>query len=794
MRAKGLDIDSRWLLAGLVSGGSLAPFLEPSCLYALAACVFFLLGVGVRTTPRAVWFIPAGLFFLGLFLVHSHLSPGMDAGDIRRFCSSEAVSLSGVVQSVKARPLGGASMDIASRHVESGSIGVDTHGGVRVFIKEGMPAVRMGDAVKVFTRLRVPERFGTPGEYDFPRHLAHEGICATASIERANGVLLANRSPGVSMQGRVERWRFEAGRLIDLSTPETQRGLVRALAIGDKSAIADTQRRILSASGTSHLFSISGLHLGIIAAFFYGIGRVLYSRSETLLLMAPPRRVLPFVLLPFLALYLALTGGAIPTQRAFIMAALAALSCMGSRRVEPVRLLASVAFVYLLFSPLSLFEPSFQLSFAGVLGILLLVPRLSARFGLTLRPVYLKWPLMLALTTFSATLFTAPLVVLYFHLLAPAGILINLIAVPVVGFVAIPLALLGTVLAPWSPVVAALCFSGCGNLVERVVWMAEKTVSLRLFGGVPLFLSSAQIFALTLLVASVLLPWRRWTPWLVRGLLAGAVILVFRPVADGSQLTLTVLSVGQGESLLVSLPQNRHFLIDGGGLYGETFDVGERLVLPALARLGIPELDAVILTHAHPDHYEGLCAVLSMFPVRSFQSAIPEEELPEALRKALEMGKVPAERLPEGWTHLIPQPPGSLDLLVPPQSGALNDRSIACICRYGDDSLLLTGDLESAGVVRLLGSLPDDHVGVLKLPHHGSRHSLPDVLCDRLHPRFVFTSSGRDNGYGFPHKSVVQTVRERGIPFYRTDWNGSLQFASRGDGWHVTQWRHGLFR
>jgi competence protein ComEC len=274
-----------------------------------------------------------------------------------------------------------------------------------------------------------------------------------------------------------------------------------------------------------------------------------------------------------------------------------------------------------------------------------------------------------------------------------------------------------------------------------------------------------------------------------------ALLLIFLPQKAPQTLTITALSVGQGEALLLSQPQTGHYLIDGGGLYGSTFDVGARLVAPALARLGVSSLEAVILTHDHPDHRQGLIEVLNHFPVKAFWSAQTLAELHPEIREPLLRRAIPLRTFARGWATLNQGAEGELALYVPSQTALrVNDRSLVLYARYGRDGLLLTGDLERQGVVDLLAHPPVGPVTLLKLPHHGSRYSEPWRLVEAFQPQQVFTSSGRHNRYHLPHREVAKAVTEHGLKLNDTGRDGSLRFNSDGAGWQLQQWRKGLFR
>ncbi len=757
--------------------------------------LFGLLYFPARTRRLAPWILAAFFLTLGCAQYRLQSTPPADNGYIRAFVGPEPVMVAGRVLSVSSRSLDRSTITLAAQKVGApNGIIAPVRGRIEMYIEEPAPDILPGDRIRFSARLRAPRDFGTPGEFDFSRHLAYQGIFVTAVIRHADDIVSFGTASASPLQS-LEKERARLGRFIDARLDPAAAPFVKALVLGEKGEIPPEQRELLSRGGISHLFSISGLHLALVALLLFSLARFFYRRSETLLLASPPGRPLPALLIPFLLFYLLLTGGALPTWRAFLMALAAAILIFSARRTPPLKLLAAAAFLILLISPLALFEPSFQLSFAGVLGILVLVPRWQKRLAKAPRP--LRWVATLWLATLAATLTTLPLVLFHFHLLAPAGLLTNLAAVPAVGFLAVPLGLAGGLLFPVSPAAAEVLLRCCGLVIQAALKMVAWIVAIPGLGGWRLFCSPLEIAGSCLLIGALFWTGHARRVRLVRGgLLLLAVLFMAWPISPAG-MTVTALSVGQGDSFLLSRSGGRHYLIDGGGLRSETFDVGERLVAPALGWLGVRKLEAVVLTHDHPDHRKGLIFILGHFAVKAFWTDIPFDRLDPTLKAVLQARKTPIVRYRPGWTILDDGQNRGLAVFVPPQHGAsLNDRSLVLVARRGREGVLLTGDLESAGVRSLVESHPPASFAVtlLKLPHHGSRYSAPAYLLDAFKPALAFVSAGKDNPYHFPHAAVLSALRRRGVPLFRTDLAGTLQFRTRGRGWDVSHWRNGLFR
>jgi competence protein ComEC len=783
------------LFSSFAGGLLLASFFPPWPILPPLMLVFgFLWLICHRLQPRFSWLLPLLFCGLGAALYHLHLPPPQTSHHISAYADQGTVTIHGTVLSVLPREESGCRIDLEARQVFIDSTPRPCNGRLRLHVEEGEVETSPGNQIRFAAKLRRPELFGTPGEFDYPRHLASQGIFATAFVGQSQDIVSFGSSGGGRFLASVARFRQRIGRQIDQSVDPELAPLVRALAIGDKQSLSTEQTSLMARAGISHLFAISGLHLGLVGMMLFGLGRLLYRRSEGLLLFQPMGRLLPLLLLPPLWLYLQVTGNALSARRAFFMLALVALLLPFSRRTPPIRILLAVAFGMLCWQPLSFFEPSFQLSFAGVLGILVFLPRWKNLLNRLPRPLH--WPSGVAAATLAATLTTLPLVLLHFHLWAPAGLLTNLLAVPLIGLGAVPTALAGMLVTTFWPAAGTVLLQLSAGFTAVAWQIAQIIVDIPPLSGKMVYLSPALLGAVFCGVLYLLLPSSQRFRGASLLVLAGMVLTLALSSPSARTLSVTALSVGQGEALLLTRPDGGHYLIDGGGFARGTFDTGARLVGPALGRLGVRSLEAVILTHDHPDHRLGLIHILENFPVRSFWCTDKIEQLHPDLQRTLTAHRIPLKTFPPGWT--FPDRTGeepALAVFVPDQpKDHLNDRSLVLYAKLGKDGVLLTGDLEKSGVEELLAKTPEMPVTLLKLPHHGSRFSNPCALVDRFGPQEVFTSQGRNNPYGFPHAEVEQSLRQRGLTLYRTDLHRTLKYVSQGDGWHRESWRDGLFR
>ena len=785
-------------LAATVAGLALASVYSApqfqGWLFVVCCCLlFFLLR---KYNKAALVFLFFGLFLFSNLRYPYQFSTRQDIIQIDSL--ARKVTLTGILTDIKQLTDGRSRIDLRVDSVTKKDqlIALESSLRVRLYLEKGTDQLLPGDVVRFKSRLRQPRSFGTPGEFNWPRYLASQHIDMTAWVKNPEQLIILERQ-NFFPERMIVQWRSRVAATIQEIMPEHKAQLVRALVLGEGRILPAHVRKTLAKSGISHLFAISGLHLGLIALLGYRLLLSIYRRFPQLLNWQPPQRVLPLALLPLLLGYLLLTGDAVSTRRAFILAALGAIFLFWRYYVNPLLILASLALLSLLINPLLLWQAGWQLSFAGAAGILFWRPLWQKRAHHF--PPYLRYFIQLFLVTFAAMLATLPLVLFNFHLFAPAGVIANMLCVPVVTLLALPLGFFGLLLYPLFPQLAELLFHLCGFLLEILTSLAAWFTAIPGLGGTSLFLSRWQYLAVGLIVVPLLLfaqlqqqTMRR----LVTTFFLCAAILWQFPLAETAPVSLTMFSVGQGESLLLRNNVGQAIMIDGGGLYSKRFDVGERLLAPALGELGVTQLTAVVLTHDDMDHRKGLIFILDHVPVGEFWTGHQFAELHPTLQDVLQRRNIPVKTVAAGWSDMPLWSTGNLRIFNGATSKSSENDSSLAMYLHGEtnDGLLLTGDLERQGVLKLLAAGLPGPVSLLKLPHHGSKHSEIERLIDQLGPECGFVSAGYQNHHHLPAKQVVNYLQSKNIPLYRTDLLGTVWAQLNKNGWQVKHWERGLFR
>lgn len=679
------------------------------------------------------------------------------------------IELVGVVAGLPQEFAGGTRFEFDVSRVQGGAmvpgrIMLSWYQGRREGEASAPPALRAGERWQFTVRLKRPHGNANPGVFDYEAWLLERNIRATGYVRANPPQRLGDMVwlPGYVVERFRQRVRDSFGRML----PEAEypfAGVLVALAVGDQKAIQGDLWTTFNRTGTTHLMSISGLHVTMVAALFGWLVSFGWRRVPALALRWPAQKAGLLAGCLAALIYALLAGFAVPAQRTLYMLLVAGLAMLSGRIVAASRILALALLVVVLIDPWALLAAGFWLSF-GAVGALLYVG--SAQIGEEAgwRGRLRNW----GIVQWAATLASLPVLLLVFQQFSLVSPLANALAIPVVSFVITPLALLAAVI-PWWPILA-LAHQVLAWLMIFLAWSAAWPVWTA--PAPPVWAAAAAGLGVAICLLPRGLPGR----WLGGVLLVPAAFWpVDKPPAD--EAWVSVLDVGQG---LASVVRTReHTLIyDPGPLYSAESDAGQRVVVPYLRAQGLSRIDTLMVTHSDSDHSGGAASVLSALSVAQVSSSIAGSR----------GGRCVAGQRWE-WDGV------GFEILHPAADAYAGDAKpnhLSCVLRIeaGGRRMLLTSDIEAPDEVALLARYPDDLAAdVALVPHHGSKTSSTPAFIKAVGAGQVIVPVGYRNRFGHPKPEVLGRYEESGARIWRTDRDGALRVVLNPDGVSISGWR-----
>jgi len=772
---------------------------------ALLACAAFALcrRPVLRLLPRALCFVLVGAARTSL-----RLNPRFPEHHLVRLSGEEPVLLEGTLcEAPRAFPGGGRFTLEAVCVRQAGGCRPAT-GRIDLFLNGRAPAYAAGDTLLVQTRVRRIRDPGNPGEFRASARSFLRRVYVRGNVQDPDRLMRLSAAGGPGLRGAVHRVRERILGFLQEGGISEGEALLAVWLLGDRSSLPEEASEAFRRSGLAHLLALSGLHVGMVALFFYAGWTLLLGRSVFLLRRGAVPAAAALASLPGVLFYVLAAGSPVTAVRAGLMVSLFAGARVLGRTPSPWNALGMAALLILLGSPAALFDPAFSLSFVTVCVLLAGLSHRGPSAGAPLPPPgarggrasvrvqrLVQAGRRLLRASLVAGLAAAPLTALYFNSVTPLAVFANLAAVPLVCWVVLPVGMItgGLSLFCLPLARAVLRFEEAGaGLVLQIARAFSRIPGACLPIGTPTGMEIGAWYALLLLA---LMPRRpAWTRLLAVPCLG---ILLLSPAGSvlsarsSRELGLDFLSVGNGDSSLLVLPGGRRLLLDGGPARPGAFDAGRKTVIPFLGARRFCRLDALVVSHGQADHYGGLLSVAERF--RPAELWIPPEHggeeagYPGFLRECGRLGMAP-KRLCRG-TVLTAAEGVTLEVLHPPcgPAGAgraagqgVNDRSLVLRVTLGRVRILFTGDIERVAETDLLSLGDALRATVLKVPHHGSSGSSSAAFLDAVQPRVAVVSSGYGNRFGFPSRTVVERYRERGVSLYRTSHDGAVSLRTDG--------------
>jgi len=785
-----------------------------------AATIFFF----IRKKKPPKFFPLVLLIALGYLSIQPWVLPMFPPNHVIHFMDTHPWKITGVIVTSDARQLNRQKCILRTEFLESKSKPFPVKGKIRLTVSGDAPHLSTGDRIVFLGKIRSIRNFSNPGGFDYQRYMAFKKVWGSAYVSGYK-LTLIEKNVEKGMGAVISGARHRISNLIDQIGDKEQQGVLKALIIGDRNTISPELRKAFNRVGAGHLLAISGLHIGIIATASFLFFKWILSHIRFFLLNAWTKKGAVILSMVPVLVYGLLSGMSPSTQRAVIMVIVFLTAFLFEREHDLINTLAIAAMIILIVHPPSVFSISFQLSFAAVLAIIYgfsrLPPLWSTGQNSTRKQKWSKAAIKLycfVMTSFFAIVGTLPLVMRYFNQVSLVGLPANIIFIPLIGFVVVPLGIMAVFLYPLTVTGALVCLKAASAVLEYVIkiinlisgwaFAAIKTVTpnyLEIFCFYVLFWVLLNLKRVKNKNPVDLSNDRRGQSKksIQKSVVTVALLTVLVFSADlgyglyqrywRDDVRVTMIDVGHGNASLLELPYGYTMLIDGGGFSdNRMFDVGASIVAPLLWRKKIRTVDTVVLSHANSDHLNGLIYIVENFHVKQVWL---NHESADTFGYRLFMDTIkknhiqmPAYRKITGVHNINGV---QVDVLYPPKDFIekkdtetwrnLDNNSMVLKASFGKVSLLFPGDIKIPAEYELVSTVGDKlRSTVLLAPHHGSKTSSSERFLEKVKPEVVVISSRWKSRFGFPHPSVLKRYQDMGCRVLETARNGAVSMRTDG--------------
>lgn len=613
-----------------------------------------------------------------------------------------------------------------------------------------------GDTISSHGKIESLSFQRNPGGFDERKYLLMRNVVSKIKADTIKVEYNAVMG-GFSAFKKIQKYYSD---VFEIIIPWDKAQIMKSMLIGDQSLLLRETQQLYQKAGIAHLLAISGLHISVITSMLWWV------LKKTRI----PDNIGIIVLIVMLWIYASITGFSVSITRAVIMSTIMFLGRVLDEKSDNVTSLCFAAFILLLWNNLYLWDIGFQLSFSAVASLVFLTPLFEKIYFV---PKKLRKTISPVIAVMIGTM---PLLAYYYYTISLIGVLLNILLIPIatgviiIGFIAMIAAPIHLTLAKWT--------IGSGYyllvLIEKISKIGLSIPGSTLIVGKPklieLLLYTLFCAIICLYLSATLEQRKDMKKHIVLGCIS--IILIFFIQERWPQnLEVTFLDVGQGDCIIIQTPFHQTFILDGGG------QGSGKKIEGFLKYKGVSSIDAIILSHTHSDHMEGLRELIEIYPTQKILlSELPlDDELFMEFYDTINMKGIPVGRIGAG--DVIKIKDIFIECISPPKGSKFlssNNASVVLVLKYGSVSYYFTGDIETPYEEELNTKITRNVFNILKVPHHGSKTSSTEEFLSHIRPDIAIISCSEKNIYGHPSQEVLDRYKNRNIPMLMTKEEGAI--------------------
>lgn len=628
---------------------------------------------------------------------------------------------------------------------------------INIKMSQDIPSIKYGDSLYIEGEFKQPEEARNYKGYNYKQYLKTKKIIGTVELEKAKILKSSNGSFIHNIQKYIKD-------TINGTLTDEEGNLLLAILLGDKDKLSEDIQESFKTSNLSHMLAVSGAHVSyIILGLTYVLQNSIIGKKNG-----------KIVCIIFLLAFMAITNFTPSVTRACIMAILTLFSGIIYRKSDVYTNISVAALITLIFNPYSLLDLGFQLSYGGTIGIIIFIKRIQEKKSNSKVINYIK---QMALVSIYANIIIIPIMMYHFNTVSFTFIISNIMASPILGIIVITgfLFIIASITVKPLTRLIAIFIKPILSILIKISQICSKLPFSNILVVTPYMFNVISYYAIILYCIKSK---KNNKCKIIICLLIVLILINFIIYIFPQKLRIFFIDVGQGDSTLIITPDKKTVLIDGGG--SDSFDVGEKVLLPYLLDRRILKIDYVLISHFDTDHCGGILTIMEKVKVKNIiiSEQAEHSENYERFKKLMIHKKIRLIEVKK-WDKIKIGRYSEFKILFPTSrllsENPLNNNSIVAQFNYNNFKMLFTGDIEKLAEQQILkAEKAEIRADILKVAHHGSKTSSIPEFIKAVKPKIALIGVGKNNTFGHPNQQTIKNLENIKCRIYRTDLQGEI--------------------